>query len=553
MHTDNIINKYIWVILLIACWNLEAQVTMEWLQHYDNGFTDQPKTIDLEGVDYVYVSGTADRIFGGRKKLVTIKYDFDTGMEVWTAEFINPLDTLSDANVEAMRVVPSENAIYITGKLRNPNGYLGNLDILLIKYDLNGNLLWWKNYNGYAGTEYGDDTASDVEIDSAGNVYICGSSDQPNPVSLFGTFIVQKYSPTGTLLWTTFYLNPMPNSGTFCSDIVIAPTGEIYACGTSGGEGGLVVKMNPVNGDTIWVHRVPDVRFNVIRVDPTGDILAGGEIEFSVVDSRMYLEKLDSAGNVVWSKIYSNNQAQSEVEDLEVDSQGNVIVSGEDSWPNPAQVLVVKFDPQGQVVWSSARPGGIVFQRRRGLQVDPLGNAYVLYQNFVNGYYQTHFDKVDGNSGQVLWSEIYDGNGDGDEYPFAIKLDQTGANIFTLIWGGLVSPQSSRDFVTIRYSQTLVSLDDGISQQPDNFQLGQNYPNPFNPSTTIFYQLPRSSQVRLTVYDLLGREIMTLVNREQPAGEYSVKVNAGNLPSGIYLYRLEAGSFIQTRKMMLLK
>ena len=91
------------------------------------------------------------------------------------------------------------------------------------------------------------------------------------------------------------------------------------------------------------------------------------------------------------------------------------------------------------------------------------------------------------------------------------------------------------------------------SQTPATFQLGQNYPNPFNPSTTIFYQLPRSSYVRLTVYDLLGREIITLVNREQPAGEYSVKLNAVNLPSGIYLYRLEAGSFIQTRKMMLLK
>ncbi len=91
------------------------------------------------------------------------------------------------------------------------------------------------------------------------------------------------------------------------------------------------------------------------------------------------------------------------------------------------------------------------------------------------------------------------------------------------------------------------------SLMPKTFLLEQNYPNPFNPSTTIFYQLPRSSQVRLAVYDLLGREIVTLVNREQPAGEYSVKLNAGNLPSGIYLYRLEAGSFVQTRKMMLLK
>ncbi len=88
---------------------------------------------------------------------------------------------------------------------------------------------------------------------------------------------------------------------------------------------------------------------------------------------------------------------------------------------------------------------------------------------------------------------------------------------------------------------------------PKSFSLGQNYPNPFNPSTTIVYQLPHRTHVRLTVYDLLGRNIMTLVNREQTAGEYSVKLNGVNIPSGVYVYRLEAGSFIQTRKMTLLK
>jgi hypothetical protein len=88
---------------------------------------------------------------------------------------------------------------------------------------------------------------------------------------------------------------------------------------------------------------------------------------------------------------------------------------------------------------------------------------------------------------------------------------------------------------------------------PRDFALQQNYPNPFNPSTVIVYELPTVSDVVLTVYDMLGREIATLVRQRQAAGRYRATFNAQNLSSGVYLYRLQAGSFVQTKKMMLLK
>jgi photosystem II stability/assembly factor-like uncharacterized protein len=86
-----------------------------------------------------------------------------------------------------------------------------------------------------------------------------------------------------------------------------------------------------------------------------------------------------------------------------------------------------------------------------------------------------------------------------------------------------------------------------------HFYLQQNYPNPFNPTTTINYSIPKESLVTIKVYDLLGREIKTLVNEDRPAGKYSVNFNANNLSSGIYLYTIKAGSFVQTKKMVLLK
>ncbi len=80
-----------------------------------------------------------------------------------------------------------------------------------------------------------------------------------------------------------------------------------------------------------------------------------------------------------------------------------------------------------------------------------------------------------------------------------------------------------------------------------------NYPNPFNPTTTINYTLPKDAKVLIKVYDILGREIETLVNDFKTAGKYSVNFNAGNLASGLYFYSITAGNFHQTKKMILTK
>ena len=87
----------------------------------------------------------------------------------------------------------------------------------------------------------------------------------------------------------------------------------------------------------------------------------------------------------------------------------------------------------------------------------------------------------------------------------------------------------------------------------NNFSLYQNYPNPFNPTSTIKYELPEDLRVQIKVFDVLGKEVSALVNEEKPAGSYEVKFNGGNLASGIYFYRIQAGSFIDTKKMILLK
>jgi hypothetical protein len=95
-------------------------------------------------------------------------------------------------------------------------------------------------------------------------------------------------------------------------------------------------------------------------------------------------------------------------------------------------------------------------------------------------------------------------------------------------------------------------------EKPSSFALEQNYPNPFNPETSIRYDLPEASHVRLAVYNPLGQEVALLIQEQEPAGSYQVKFNGNSLPSGMYFYRLEAvagsaKSFVQTRRLVLLR
>jgi hypothetical protein len=126
--------------------------------------------------------------------------------------------------------------------------------------------------------------------------------------------------------------------------------------------------------------------------------------------------------------------------------------------------------------------------------------------------------------------------GGGGEFGPALAV---GENKTALIWPVVVSVDDEPTFV-------------------DNFQLYQNYPNPFNPITKINYSVPsvgayRNTPVQLKVYDVLGNEVVTLVNEEKPAGDYEVEFDGTGLTSGIYFYQLRAGDYTDTRKMILLR
>jgi hypothetical protein len=99
----------------------------------------------------------------------------------------------------------------------------------------------------------------------------------------------------------------------------------------------------------------------------------------------------------------------------------------------------------------------------------------------------------------------------------------------------------------------VTSVAGGRESVPTDFALFEAYPNPFNPSTIIGYHLPVAADVRLSVYDILGREVRTLVSERQPAGRYNVVFDASGLSSGVYIARIEAGTFTASKRCLMIR
>jgi hypothetical protein len=97
------------------------------------------------------------------------------------------------------------------------------------------------------------------------------------------------------------------------------------------------------------------------------------------------------------------------------------------------------------------------------------------------------------------------------------------------------------------------SVKEDLVNPPKTFALLQNYPNPFNPATQITFNIPQRSNVILKIYDVLGNEIATLVNEQKEAGTYNVQFDAQKLSSGVYIYTIQAGDFLESRKMILMR
>jgi len=174
----------------------------------------------------------------------------------------------------------------------------------------------------------------------------------------------------------------------------------------------------------------------------------------------------------------------------------------------------------------------------------PEIKKYILHHDEMNAVVIGNFN--------VVYGEMTAGfqhNGKWYEYLSGDSLDVTDVNYSVALNPGDIKVFTDKKIT----NPNLITIINEMDFVPDDFVLTQNYPNPFNPSTTIMFSLPNSEMVSLKIYDIIGREVINLMNEHKPAGNYSIKFDASSLSSGVYFYNLRAGSFSETKKMILMK
>ncbi|MDP4117261.1 MAG: T9SS type A sorting domain-containing protein [Bacteroidota bacterium] len=173
-----------------------------------------------------------------------------------------------------------------------------------------------------------------------------------------------------------------------------------------------------------------------------------------------------------------------------------------------------------------------------GLYHSPVRSLVIYGTNFFAGTDAGIYLSTNNGTG---WTAVNTGLRDTN----VIKLAISGNYLFECTMGNGIWRRPLSEMVT--------SVEPSSKDMPSDFGLGQNYPNPFNPSTTINYQLPKSEQVTIKVYDMLGNEVKTLVNDYKSAGNYTINFDGSKLGSGMYIYRITAGGYTSAKKMILIK
>jgi hypothetical protein len=320
---------------------------------------------------------------------------------------------------------------------------------------------------------------------------------------------------------------------------------------------------------------------------------------------------LSSGGSLSWNT-FLGGTASDHGSSIAVDGSGNVYLAGwsDTTWGSPARAyssghdaFTAGLDGNGSLTWNTFL-GGTGSDYGHSIAVDRSGNVYVAGSsdatwgspvNSYSGSTDAFVAKIATaplpiqlasftatlatvNTVHLAWTTVTETN----NYGFYVQQRATGEQIFADLpnsfvpgHGTTLQPQQySYIDATVtagQWSYRLKQIDldgtvhytDPVSvevltdvkegSRPTTFVLEQNYPNPFNPTTTIQYSLPMNAHVTLKVFNLLGQEVMTLVDGIQDAGVKSVTADASTLSSGVYLYKLAAGNHVGTRKFMLEK
>lgn len=523
---------------------LTAQVRREWVAVYTRSeFDDIPKGLALDRSGNIFVTGKSNDVLTG-SDWATLKYNTN-GVREWVKRY-NVISNNYD-EPGSLATDSSEN-IYVTGT--------GDSQMTTIKYNPSGSQIWIRTYISQ-DSQGGFGKA--ITIYGTGVVIIAGYTGESN-LTYDGRII--KYNSSGIQFWTQSYSGSGYSDDHFNS-VATDAAGNIYVTGYSY-EGSfkeydyLTIKYS-ASGDVLWTQRYNGEgngidRANAIAVDNAGNAYVTGTCYGINLNYDIVTIKYSSDGALQWIRMFSSPGGD-EASALITDDSGNVYVTGGGYTGNDGRnFITIKYSTAGVQQWIQSFNGTGTFDEfSYAIAMDSAKNIYVTGNSgyfYVSDIITVKYS----NSGELKWAERYNGAGNDEDVAVAVKVDRNN-NVF--ITGKSKSNSSGFDFVTIKYSQT-VGVNSVSTELPEKFSLEQNYPNPFNPATKIKFNLPsnvnrQTSNVKLMVYNTLGKQVAALVNQVLAAGSYEVEFNAADYPGGIYFYELRANGYYVTRKMLLLK
>jgi predicted lipoprotein with Yx(FWY)xxD motif len=410
--------------------------------------------------------------------------------------------------------------------------------IAMISDGLGGAILTWQDYrsnNGFADIYAQRMNSSGAMIWTANGVNICNQAAAQRGPKLVsdgsgGAFITwydnragnydiytQRVASAGAVQWTT-------NGVATCT----MATDQLKPDICSDGAGGVII---------VWY----DYR--------------------STTDFNIYAQRQGPSGAIVWAVdgvVMNNNVAYAQIDPKIVsDGMGGAVMSWTDyRTGTTADIYAQRVNSTGAVQWTAT---GVIICTSAGDQIksqivtDGNNGAYITWQDHRNaGNADIYAQRIASNAA-INWAATGFAictAGNDQLSPMIVSNGNLGAIV---AWQDYRSGNNFDIYETGFNTTGFVAVENGGTIFPREFSLSQNYPNPFNPSTVINYQLPTSSSVKISIYDAMGREVDILVNKSQNAGNHNVEWNAVNFPSGVYFYRLEAGSFVSNKKMILIK
>lgn len=540
---------FVVVIFLLVGQSVFSQL---WIKTHDgpSHLDDKTLAIASDKAGNLYVTGYTTTLIGGCDMILK-KYNA-SGVEQWTRTYNGP----GNNDDKAWGIVVDRNDnIIITGY---STGVGSGKDFTTIKYNSSGSLLWVSRYNEPGN---GDDRAFGIVVDRIGNVYVTGY------IARIGTDVYTiKYNSSGVYVWGQL-INGTANGDDGAFGIVVDSIGNnIFICGnlnndTTGSD--FMIANYDSTGNRRWLRSLTgqgeseDKAWGIV-VDGDEHIIATGYGSDSANGTDFLTARYDFSGTMLWTARYNGTgETDDKAFGIVVDSEGNSFVSGYSTGANTGtDFMTIKYKPSGDTGWTARYDGAGSYQDT-ALALYISKNENFLYvtgcssADTVNGKLDVLTVKYDTKNGGKLQHAIYDGAAHKDDAGTCITAD-TSRNIF--IGGYTTTLTNGTDMLAFKYlNGEIIALETISSIVPQNFKLYQNYPNPFNPVTRILFDLSMYSSVKLTIYDMLGREVKILVNEDLKAGTYEVTFSPLNLASGIYFYELNSDGHKETKKMMLIK